>query len=153
MKAERTSIVKRNICARLYILLLLLLISSASAGAQSNCLSYDPAEVKVMGTILRKTFPGPPNYESIRRGDQPETIWILHLDNPVCVTGNTDEMNEPEGRVTDLQLVLDGDEYTRFRKLAGARIRVTATGKLFHAHTAHHRTSVLLEVADIRKSD
>ncbi len=145
--------VKRNICARLYILLLLLLIASASAVAQGNCLSYDPAEVNVTGTILRKTFPGPPNYESVRRGDKAETIWILHLHNPVCVTGNTDETNEPERRVTDMQLVLDGDEYPRFRKFIGGRSRVIIRGKLFHAHTAHHRTSVLLEVEDIRKSN
>jgi hypothetical protein len=153
MKAERISIVKRNICARLFILLLLLLIASASAFAQANCLSYDPAQVNVMGTILRKTFPGPPNYESVRRGDKPETIWILHLDNPVCVTGNTDEINQPERRLTDLQLALDGDEYTRFRKFIGGQIRVQVTGKLFHAHTAHHRTSVLLEVENIKKSN
>ena len=144
---------KRNICARLFIVSLLLLISSASAFAQNDCLAYDPAEVTVTGRILRKTFPGPPNYQSVRRGDKPETIWILHLDKPVCVTGNTDETNEPEQRVTDLQLVLDGTEYRRFRYFIGGRIRVLATGKLFHAHTAHHRTSVLLEVEDIEKGN
>jgi hypothetical protein len=137
---------------RLFIIALFLLVSSASAVAQ-NCLAYDPARVNLTGTILRKSFPGPPNYESVRRGDKPEPIWILHLDAPDCVTGNTDEINEPEQRVTDMQLVLDGDEYTRFRKFIGGRIRVAVTGKLFHAHTAHHRTSVLLEVESIRKSN
>lgn len=151
-KAERISTVKKKISARFFILSLLLLISSASASAQGGCLSYDPAEVSLTGTILRKTFPGPPNYESVRRGDKPETIWILHLENPVCVTGNTDEINEPEQRVTDLQLVLDGTEYARFKKFTGGKISVRATGKLFHAHTAHHRTSVLLAVEDIKKS-
>lgn len=138
---------------RLSVFALLLLVCGTAAQAQGNCLSYDPAEVNLTGTILRKTFPGPPNYQSIKRGDRAETIWILHLDSPVCVTGNTDEINEPEQRVTDVQLVLDGAEFARFRKFTGGRVRVRATGKLFHAHTAHHRTSVLMEVEDMRKSN
>ena len=142
---------KQKICARLFIIALLLLTSAAAASAQ-DCLSYEPAEVNLTGTILKKTFPGPPNYANIRRGDAPETIWILHLSGPVCVTGNTDETNVPERRVTDMQLVLDGDGYTRFRKFMGGRISVRVTGKLFHAHTAHHRTSVLLTVEDMQKS-
>jgi hypothetical protein len=138
--------------ARFLTLLMFLLVTTASASAQeAGCLSYDPATVELTGTISRKTFPGPPNYESVRRGDKPETFWILHLERPACVTGNTDEMNEPERNLTDLQLVLDGKLYTQVRKFTGRRIRVVATGTLFHAHTAHHRTRVLLMVKNIKK--
>jgi hypothetical protein len=137
---------------RFLTLLLLLFATSIYAAAQEKCLSYEPATVELSGTIIRKTMPGPPNYESIRKGDTPETLWILHLDRPVCVTGNTDDVNEPERNVTDLQLVLDEKQYAQIRKYVGQRIRVTMTGTLFHSHTAHHRTSVLLAVKGIRQN-
>jgi 2-iminoacetate synthase ThiH len=36
--------------------------------------------------------------------------------------------------------------------MRGRKIHVTATGKLFHAHTAHHRTKVLLDVREIKQN-
>jgi len=33
--------------------------------------------VKLKGKIIRHTFPGVPNYESIEDGDAPETRWVL----------------------------------------------------------------------------
>lgn len=33
--------------------------------------------VKLKGKILRHTFPGVPNYESIEEGDAPEIRWVL----------------------------------------------------------------------------
>ena len=136
--------------AQLFALLFFFLCVSARASAQ-DCLSYEPRVERVTGTILKKTFPGPPNYESIRGGDRPETFWILHLDRPVCVTGNTDDVNEPEQSVTDLQLVLDEKQYAQLRRMPGKKIHVVMSGKLFHAHTAHHRTSVLLSVSSIKR--
>lgn len=135
----------------IFTLLLLLVASVAYASAQEQCLSYDPAEAQVTGTLSRQVVPGPPNYQSVRRGDKPETIWVLTLDKPVCVTGNTDDINEPEQNVTDLQLVLEGAQFAQVRRMSGRRVRVAATGTLFHAHTAHHRTKVLLDVKEIRQ--
>jgi hypothetical protein len=136
---------------KIFALLILLLASAICARAQGECLSYGPAEVQVSGTLSRQVVPGPPNYQSVRRGDKPETIWILTLDKPVCVTGNTDDVNEPERNVTDLQLALEGDQFAQVRRMAGRKVRVAATGELFHAHTAHHRTKVLLDVKEIRQ--
>ncbi len=45
-------------------------MSSVYVAAQGDCLSYEPTEVRLTGTISRKTFPGPPNYQSIRKGDK-----------------------------------------------------------------------------------
>ena len=136
---------------KIFALLVLLLASAAYAQAQEGqCLSYDPSEVRVSGTLDKMVVPGPPNYQSVRKGDMAETIWILTLDKPVCVTGNTDDINEPEQNVTDLQLALEGNQFARIRRL-GRKVHVTAFGKLFHAHTAHHRTKVLLDVTEIKR--
>jgi hypothetical protein len=115
-----------------------------------DCLSYEPATVKLMGKIIRKTFAGPPNYESVKEGDRPETYWILHLSRPICV--NADENmpggEEPERNVPDIQLILSTEQYTRYKSLLGKRVEVS--GKLMHSITGHHHTNILLTVTGIR---
>ncbi|MBI5492901.1 MAG: DUF4431 domain-containing protein [Deltaproteobacteria bacterium] len=116
-----------------------------------ECLSHEPTEVRLIGTIIRKTFPGPPNYESIEKGDEPETFWILKLKRPVCVKGRPDdELNsETEKNIKNLHLVLDNEMYARYKHLVLKN--VIAEGTLFHAHTAHHRTKVLMTVKRLSK--
>jgi hypothetical protein len=134
----------------LLLLFILLLAAPAQGLAQAGqCLAYEPATVSLRGRIIRRTFPGPPNYESVKRGDQPETYWILHLDAPVCVTASAD--NDAESGVKDIQLILPPAGYARFRKFVGQSIRVDVRGKLLHAISGHHHTPVLLEAADILK--
>jgi hypothetical protein len=136
---------------KIFTLTLLLLGCAVYARAQEQCLSYDPAEVQVSGTLDKMVVPGPPNYQSVKKGDMPETIWVLTLDKAVCVTGNTDDINEAEQNVTDLQLVLQQTHFAQLRRMRGRKVHVAATGKLFHAHTAHHRTKVLLDVKEIKQ--
>src|SRR5947209_6316965 len=38
-----------------------------------------------LGTLRQKTFPGPPNYEDVHKGDKNETLWLLKPDSPTCV--------------------------------------------------------------------
>jgi hypothetical protein len=129
---------------RIFALLAFLFIPLLHASGQEGCLSYEPSTVKLTGKISRKTFPGPPNYESIRRGDEAETYWILHLASPVCTTASTD--NDAESGVRDIQLILAPKQYVLYRKFVIGRARVEVTGKLLHAITGHHHTQVLLEV-------
>lgn len=132
-----------KIQTRLFALILFLFISTAYASAQ-ECLSYDTDNITLQGIISKKTFPGPPNYESVRKGDKPETYWILHLDKPVCTTASGD--NDAEKNVTALQLILTQEQYARNRKYVGGKMPVTVAGKLSHAITGHHHTPVLMEV-------
>ena len=55
------------------ISLLLVLVLAGPAQAKNECLKYEPEIVEVAGVLETKTFPGPPNYESIEAGDRPET--------------------------------------------------------------------------------
>ena len=136
----------RKTYVRLVVLLWLLFINSFYVAAQKQeCLAYDPAVVQLIGTISKKTFPGPPNYESISKGDKPETYWVLHLPDTVCTQPSAD--NDAENEVTDLQLILTQKQYALYRKFFGRRVNVT--GKLSHAATGHHHTPVLMEVAGI----
>jgi len=135
--------------------LLLVLFSgigfSADDGSLAECLSYEPATVSLTGRISKKTFAGRPNYESIEKGDEPVTYWVLRLAKPACVSSGSrddDPINVTERDVSDVQLVLTSTQYSRFKKMIGGRVAVK--GKLFHAHTGHHFTTVLLTVEDMK---
>ncbi len=112
----------------------------------ADCLSYGPAEVKLTGIISPKTFPGPPNYESVAKGDQAERVWVLRVDQPICTTVDTsDESNGAENNITELQLLFTGgQEYDKYRPLLAKRVNVRGT--LHHAETGHHHTTVMLGV-------
>lgn len=127
---------------------------SPARGAEGSqpCLSYEPATVTLKGTVSRKTFSGPPNYESVEAGDQPETYWVLRLTKPLCVKGKGDDGqdpdDQPESGVADIQLNLNEDQYAKYRNLVGKE--VTVTGSLSHAFTGHHHTAVLLTVTEMK---
>jgi hypothetical protein len=117
--------------------------SQAVKGADPSCLEYGPAVVTLSGTITRHFYYGPPNYGEDPATDAKEIHWFLNLDEPICVNGKDEDSPEMEGEtgVRRLQIVhLNG--YPGSRGLMGHRISVTGT--LFHAATAHHHTKVLI---------
>ena len=127
----------------------LLIGLSASASAQ-QCLGYGPT-VSLSGTMRSKVFPGPPNYESIKRGDRRETAIILSLATPTCTTAgnpaNTVDVAETDIREVQLVITKQSD-WKLVKRLLGKP--VVLTGTLFHSHTGHHRTKVLLTVAEVK---
>ena len=125
------------------VLLLLLTIQPAS----QKCVSYEPDAVVLKGTIRQHTFAGPPNYESVAKGDQAERVWVLHLAEPICVSASADW--EQETGVSDLQLVFANGRRQYGKSLLGRNVAVNGT--LFRAHTGHHHTKVLLTVNSIKR--
>ena len=128
-------------------LLLTLVATCLSAQtASQRCLEYEPTVVHIDGRIQRQTFAGPPNYSSIKEGDERDVQWILHLSAPVCVNGKAgDELDTSESSVAEMQLVIgDVGDWNRYRPLLGKKVR--GTGTLYHGFNGHHRTAVLLQV-------
>lgn len=125
--------------------------SGTEKGSQA-CLSYEPAVVRLRGTITQKTFPGRPNYESVEKGDEPENEWILNVDMPLCTNKANNDTSDPdhlsEANIGKLELVFMGHQnYDTYRLMLGKTVDVT--GSLFHAYTAHHHTTILLQVQDM----
>lgn len=123
---------------------------SSNATTRKSCLSYEPVAVNLKGKITRKSFAGPPNYENAKKGDTPEPYWILHLIRPICVNAD-DKIIDGEKReknVSKIQLVLTEEQYVKYKGLLGKPVEVS--GKLWHAHTGHHHTNVLLTVSEIK---
>ena len=138
-----------SLFARLSLLVFLLAAGFSNASGQ-NCLEYGPV-VSLTGRLSSRVFAGPPNYESIKRGDRKETAIILTLAAPACITAN-DSANTFDVAETDIravQLVITTPEHWKALKRLRSK-PVVVTGTLFHAHTGHHRTKILITVAELR---
>jgi hypothetical protein len=116
-----------------------------------QCLSYAPAAVTLVGALTSKTFPGRPNYESVEKGDEPETYWILNIAQPICTNQSQDGSHEAAHDVSALQLLFTKPEmYQSYRSMLDTNVKVT--GYLFSAETAHHHTPVMLQVASMESA-
>ena len=107
------------------------------------CLSYEPSVVELTGTIIRKTFAD--------AQDRPETYWLLELVQPICVEKDPKDpdINYAQKNVREIQLVLvDRKMYVTYKGIVGKQ--VIAKGTLFAGITAHHHTSLLLTLRDLR---
>lgn len=126
----------------------LLLFSTPPAPGARRVLSYGP-RVTLTGRIQRVVFPGPPNYQDIRKGDAREVTWVLRLPEAIDVKGHPrNEFDTPRQNVRELQMAVDANLYRKHANLVGKRVVVTGT--LFGEHTAHHRTPVLISVEQLR---
>src|SRR5260221_11968066 len=60
-----------------------------NASANASCIDLKQTDtLSFEGTLNYRIFPGPPNYEDVRKGDTPEPTYILKLEEPICATGN-----------------------------------------------------------------
>lgn len=131
--------------------LFFLLFLSLSFGT-NPVVTYEPSIVELTGHLDLQTFPGPPNYESIKNGDEIERHFYLTLDAPVDVLPKekhpTVDNPDPERNVKIMQLAINSEDealWKRFRK-AGKGGRIKVTGTLFHRFTGHHHSRILLSV-------
>lgn len=129
-------------CAFICILLASPLLLSAALALEP--LHYEPAVVRLSGVVAVQSFYGPPNYGENPETDTVEWAIILSLDEVVTVLAdpNSDLNSGTFNDVQRVQLVIPPG--SDFASLAGAHVFVDGT--LFQAHTAHHRTEVLMSV-------
>ena len=113
---------------KLLVALLLLSATARPASLVAECLHY--GDVRLTGRLVQQTYPGPPDFESVTKGDEPLVIWILQLDYGVCI-GSSDSSYLSVYNEREIQLVLGNDPYARtgayaqYRYLLGQRIAVT----------------------------
>jgi hypothetical protein len=130
---------------------LIVLLFVAVGGARAQCLEAAPQTVTLEGIIFSKDFPGPPNYQSIRSGDERMRYWILRLNKSVCVKrGYDDFLNTDIRNVREIQLVfMDDSLYARHRNLVRRRAHLRVIGSLYHQETGHHVTKILVNVKSV----
>ncbi len=128
------------------VLMVVVMLSSMCSVQAAACLHYEPVPVSLRGELIRKTYPGPPNFESVADGDEAETGFYLRLAAPVCtLEGNDDFDNVAQKDIRMVQLVLDKKGYAHWRPKLGKT--VTVKGTLFSAFTGHHHADLLMTVA------
>lgn len=112
--------------------------------ASAECLSYEPNSVVLKGKVIEKTFYGPPNYGESPKTDAKEKQLILSLSENVCIAASSfNKTNIAESNVNEVTLVILGE----VPNIKNKRIKVS--GSVFHAHTGHHRTPLLIAVASV----
>jgi len=129
---------------------LTLALTVASCAMADECLRYEPDEITLVGTLTNRTYPGPPNYEDISRGDAPESVLILELSDPICVEADlSNELNtDAHANVRAVQII---SRRRSSDSLLGRQVK--ATGTLFQAISGHHRTPVVLQAGSIHAAE
>jgi hypothetical protein len=133
------------------LFLLFLFLISSFAMAKNQAVYYEPNPVTLIGFVKHITFPGPPNYESIKEGDLNETGPYLILKNPIDAypAPNRTEMDnndELEKNVSILQIVMP--QNIPWKKVKeGNYVRIHGT--LFRRLSGHNHSRVLIEVKSI----
>jgi hypothetical protein len=113
--------------------------------AASQCVEYGAANLA--GTLVRQTYPGPPDYESVTKGDEPQIIWVLQLDERTCVYSDSTYASGHGER--EVQLVLDAKQYAQYPEFLGKQLIVT--GELVRGGARHEKRLVLL-VHEMKKA-
>jgi hypothetical protein len=128
------------------VLLVLSLFGVTPAAAlEYTCLQYGP--IDIAGRIVRQTHAGPPDYRSVTRGDEPRTVWILQLDERICVEANRSYPREP--LQIEIELALTPEQYRQYRDLLGRKVRVT--GELKHGG-ANYQKRLVIAASAIEKT-
>lgn len=108
--------------------------------SDSEELRTDPVMVTLTGTPSKASFEN----DAYKRHEQ---VYVLKLAAPIDVAG--DDLGDPVKNVKKIQMVFSGNTI-KPETFSNKEVRVT--GSLFHAHTAHHFTDVLIQVKEIALS-
>jgi hypothetical protein len=137
------------------IWLVAVMCAALNVGAQARAACVDVRQTEPLsfkGALSRQVFPGPPNYEDVRKGDTPERAFIIKLDAPICATG--DEFLDSSEAFDTVQLLVDNSAkggpalLSSLTRLIGKRVLVMATSG-FGAENGHHHAPLLATVVSI----
>ena len=139
---------------RLQIIITALIAGTALDGSAraESCRSVDlkrRTDITLSGTLNFKMFPGAPNFDDIRSGDQPEPTYILKLDDSLCVSGS-DMQDGTSELINDVQIYVDDDRVLEesMRRFKGQHIIVTAKDPDV-AITGHHHAPLVTRITSI----
>lgn len=112
--------------------------------------------VTLKGKLILRLFPGPPEYSSIEKGDRADYCWMLHVNEEFFKIATTTPVPEP---CSDLKSIMEWSNHDEiYLSLEENMIdfccdhesrEITVQGYLFHAHTAHHHSPILMDVKKV----
>jgi len=142
---------ERNMKHIIMILTLAFLIAVAHiaiSAQERQWLSYEPATVELEGRVVIRSKYGPPNYGENPKTDQKGKYLFLVLTKPINVRGTEGDGHNAQSveGAREIQLILT-DGKPSHKNLIGKNVVVKGT--LFHAHTGHHYTDLVLTVRSL----
>ena len=115
--------------------------------AKAACYDLSKSEPHVLtGVLSHRIFPGPPGYQDVQRGDQPEPGYLLTLPAPICLTG--DDFADPDAPFNEAQLVETDETAKAMRALIDRTVTVELTRPMA-AETGHHHRPLVAWVTRI----
>jgi hypothetical protein len=106
---------------------------AAAFTADASCLDYGP--MSLTGRVVRQTYAGPPDFESVTKGDQPIVIYLLQLDYTLCIVES--QLLAQNTREVQLEWRA-GDPAALLGK------KVTVTGELIRGEARHDKRVVMV---------
>lgn len=139
-----------------FAVVLTLVVQSASASAQlsgsktaAGCVVVQGASTTVTaeGRLTLRHMPGPPNFESVRHGDEDRLTLILVLPEAVCIDDSGDFADPKERFKTVHVWSLDPAVHRKLKQSVG--MIVTITGDGYASNNALHHASLVLEAKTV----
>jgi uncharacterized protein DUF4431 len=132
----------------LLLLILVTAVAHPNAAQAQHWFHYEPEIVELDGRLTIRSKFGPPNFGQQPKTDQKVRVPVLVLRSPISVLANdTDDYNsQPVHDAKKIQLAFITKQIP-YKDLIGKNVVVS--GALFHAHTGHHYTEVVLSVRSI----
>jgi hypothetical protein len=123
-------------------LIVMLLPPATSSRSPRPCYEYESDSVALRGTVIRRVYPGRPNYESVQHGDEPDTVFVLRLITPICTLASGE--SDAARNVREVQLYFSKEELSTIRRWLGKEqtVRGTLQGWVW----GWHHLPVLLRV-------
>ena len=139
-----------------FAIVLVLAVQSASTGAQltgsktaADCILVRGASTTVTaeGRLTLRHLPGPPNFESLRDGDEDRLTLILVLPKTVCIDDGGD-FADPKERFKAVHVwSLDPAIHRKLKQSVGRIVRVTGDG--YARNNALHYAPLVLEAKTV----
>jgi hypothetical protein len=117
-------------------------VSPADRQRPASCYRYGAETTELRGVVKRRIFPGRPRYESIKGGDQPDTVYVLVLASSLCVIDEDNSGTRRDIRQIQLYASQRGSKAVRSHLGRAWAVR----GRLRRAELGWHHLPVLLEV-------
>jgi len=128
-------------------LIILSFVFQNNSDAKSlECWSDSSQPCSLSGSLELQTFPGRPNYQDIKKGDEAEAGLYLKLDHPITIHFK-DKIDHKEVSLTE-QIVLmqiAGDFEDRFFKIAKGKNHVSINAPVFEWQSGHHHAHFLVD--------
>lgn len=111
------------------------------ASGPGGCFDLSRGEpASLTGRLLFAMAAGAPGFQDVQKGDTPEPIYVLHLDAPICITG--DDMADASDPFDEVQVVPGKAPESALKAMVNRRVTLGLYNGMAAENGHHHRPLV-----------